>query len=148
MCSVGAAGLVLSGVMGLSEASNQRAIGQYNSALARREAQQAEEIGRVEEQRARSRMDRLISRQRASLAARGVRLDSASAERLGAEAAEERSVEAAAQRFRTGEQVTALNSEAQLAEARGNLGFMTGLSRTAAGTITRGLELWPELAGA
>jgi len=148
MCSVGAAGLVLSGGSWLAQAQQQRSIGQYDAAVARNQAITQQEIGNVEEQRARSRMDRLISQQRGQLAARGVRLDSASALRLGQQSAEEASVEAAAQRFNTDQQVTALNSEAQLAEARGSVGFVSGLTRTAARSITGALQLWPELAGA
>ncbi|MEL6886901.1 MAG: hypothetical protein AAFP87_20505 [Pseudomonadota bacterium] len=125
----------------------QRSIGRQNAALARREAAQQEEIGRFEEQRARTRMDRLISQQRAQFTARGVRLDSASAERLGSEAAIEAGLEAQAQRFNTDSQVGALNTEAELAESRGRMGFLTGMLNTGARTITGGLKLWPELAG-
>lgn len=146
MCEIAAAGLALSAVSGLALARQQSSIGKQNAIAARTEATQQAEIGRYEEQKSRSRMDRLIQQQRAQLSARGVRLDSVSAQRLGAEAAGERNVEAQARRFGTGSQVAALNTEAGLSERRGRLGFLTGVAGTAARTITGSLQLWPELA--
>jgi hypothetical protein len=147
MCDIGAAALAVSTLGGLYAAGEQSAIGAQNSQLARAEAAQQEEIGRYEEQKTRSRMDRLIKQQRGQFAARGVRLDSASAQRLGAEASLERSKEAEAIRFNTGSQVDASNAEADLAERRGRLGFITGVTNTGARTVSSSLKLWPELAG-
>lgn len=148
MCEIATAGLVLSGVTGLAVASQQASIGKQNAATARTEAAQQAEIGRYQEQKSRSRMDRLIQRQRAQFSARGVRIDSASALRLGEEAAIERNIDAQAQRFGTKSQVDALNTEATLAQRRGRLGFLTGVAGTAANTITSSLQLWPGLAEA
>ena len=148
MCNIAAAGLAVQGIMGVSASSQQRAIGRQNAATARAQAEQQAEIGRFEEQRSRSRMDRLIKQQRAQFASRGVRLDNASALRLGEEAAAERAIDAQAKRFNTDSQVGALNAEADLAERRGQLGFLRGVATTGARTITRSLQLWPELAGA
>ncbi|MDW3181775.1 hypothetical protein [Roseobacter sp.] len=148
MCDIATAGLIVSGVAGLSSASQQRSIGKQNAAVARAEADQRAEIGRYEERKSRNRMDRLISQQRAQLSARGVRLDSASALRLGEEAAAERAIDASAARFNTDSQVNALNTEADLAERRGRLGFLRGVAGTASKSLTGSLQLWPELAGA
>ncbi len=147
MCDIATAGMILSGVSGVASASQQRAIGNQNAAIARVEAEQAREIGRYEEAKSRSRMDRLISQQRAQLSARGVRLDSASSQNLGHAAGVERAMEAQAVRFNAESQASSLNAEAQLAESRGQLGFLTGVANTASRTITSSLKLWPELAG-
>lgn len=147
MCNIAAAGLAISGITGLAQARQQPSIGTQNAALARAEAEQQAEIGRYEEIKSRNRMDRLIKQQRAQHAARGVRLDSASSLRLGEEAAAQRSIEASAARFNTSSQVNSLNTEADLAERRGQLGFLTGVANTAGRTITNSLRLWPELAG-
>lgn len=147
MCEIATAGLILSGVMGLQQARQQRSIGKQNAATARTEAAQEAEIGRYEERKSRNRMDRLIKQQRAQLSARGVRLDSASSLRLGEEAAGERAIEASAARFNTGSKVDALSTEADLAERRGKLGFLTGVANTASRSLNSSLQLWPELAG-
>lgn len=128
-------------------ARQSRAIGKQNAALARAEAAATEDVGRMQERRARDRMDRLIGIQRGQFAARGVRLDSPTAQDFGAEAATERALEGQAARFTTSQRSTALRNEGRLSEYRGRADAMMGLVRTGANTITGGLNLWPELAG-
>ncbi len=147
MCDPATAALVLSIAGGATSAYQSAAIGNANATLAQFEADQAAEIGRFNEARARSRMDRLIARQRGELVARGVRLDSVSAGRLGAEAAGERFVEGQAQRFNTSSRVTALSNEGRILQAEGRLGAAQGLFNTGARSLTSALDLWPELAG-
>jgi len=139
--------LALSAVGGVYSAMQQNAIGKQNQAIADAQAAQTREIGRENERKSRSRMERLIAQQRGQFAARGVRLDSVSAERLGQEAGEQQNVEAQAQRFNTDSRATALTNEGLLHRARGKAGAFTGLLKTGASTLTGALDLWPELAG-
>ena len=125
----------------------QNAIGKQNQAIANAQAAQTREIGRVNEQKSRTRMERLIAQQRGQYAARGVRLDSVSVERMGQDAGEQKFVESQAQRFNTDSRATALTNEGLLHRARGKAGAFKGLINTGASTITGALDLWPELAG-
>lgn len=147
MCDIGTAALVASGFGKVTAAIGQRRIGRANAATGRAEAAQTREIGRYNESRARDRMERLIAQQRGSLVARGVNLSSTSAERMGAEAAAEAATEAAAQRFNTDSRATAQTNDAILNEARGQAGFLAGISDAGSSTLTGALRLWPELAG-
>jgi len=147
MCDMGITAMALSAVGGAYSAMQQNAIGKQNQAIADAQSAQTREIGRANEQKSRSKMDRLIAQQRGQLAARGVRLDSVSAERLGQEAGEQQNVEAQAQRFNTDSRATAQTNEGLLHRARGQSGAFTGLLNTGAGTLTGALDLWPELAG-
>lgn len=147
MCGLAALAIGMTVAGGAADAYTQHQIGKANSAMSRAQAAQTAEIGRFNEARARDRMDRLIGRQRGELAARGVDGGAGSAEALGADAAGERAIEAQAQRFNTSSQVSALSNEARLHDYRGRVGAMNGVFRTGATTLTRSLDLWPELAG-
>ncbi|GAB1361830.1 hypothetical protein MASR1M32_10660 [Rhodobacter sp.] len=115
--------------------------------MARYEAAQAKEIGKANEARARDKMSRLIARQRAQYATRGVRLDSAAAMDMGGEAGAESYVEAQAQRLNTQSRVTAKTNEAILYENGARAGLVNGIFGTAARGLTQALDLWPELQG-
>lgn len=132
---------------GVYSASTQAAMSKGNAAFARYEAEQTKEIGRANEARARSRMDRLIARQRGQLAARGVRLDSASALDLGEEAAKESFMEAQSQRFNTKVRADAKTNEAIIHEANAKTAMTTGFLGTGARALGQSLDLWPGLAG-
>lgn len=140
--------LALSTAGGVYSAVQQGAIGRQNQAIANAQAAQMREIGRVNEQKSRSRMDRLIAQQRGQFAARGVRLDSASAQRLGQDAGQQQFVEAQAQRFNTDSRATALTNEGLLDRARGKANAFKGILNTGASALTDALDLWPELVGA
>lgn len=147
MCSFAGAALAVSTIGGISDASQQRQIGRANAATATAEAAQTREIGQFNEARARDKMSRLIGQQRGQYAVRGVQLNSASAQRMGAEAAEEMNLEATAQRFNTESRVTSLTNEATLQSYRGQMGYMSGMAQVGANALTGSLKLWPELAG-
>lgn len=147
MCNPAIALLAVTAVGGGMSAYQQYAIGKQNAAISRSAAETTKEIGRFNENRARDRMSRLIARQRGQLAARGVRLDSTSAERLGDEAGREAFTEAQAQRFNTDSRATAQSNEGILHDYRGKMGLITGLAQTGANTLTSGLKLWPDMAG-
>lgn len=148
MCSIAIAALAISAIGGGVTAYQSYATGKQNAAIARSEAETTREIGRFNENRARDRMSRLIAQQRGQLAARGVRLDSTSAERLGEEAGQEAFTEAQAQRFNTETRATAKTNEAKLHEYRGTMGAMSGVFQTGARTLTNSLQLWPDLPAA
>jgi hypothetical protein len=148
MCDLATAALVMSTAAGGYGAMQQNAIAKQNAAFATYEAKQTAEIGRANEQRARSRMDRLIARQRAQLSTRGVRLDSASAMDLGEEAGAEAFIEAQSARISTESRVNALTNEAAIMRHEGRVGMLNGMFNTAAKGITGALDLWPELQGA
>ncbi|WP_226779017.1 hypothetical protein [Oceaniglobus trochenteri] len=140
--------VALSAAGGIAGAIQQRNIGKANAAMARAEAEQTREIGRYNETKARTRMQQLMARQRGQLAARGVRLDSATALDLGERAGRETSVEGSAQRFNADSRATAQSNEAVLSEYRGKMGFITGIAQTGSRALTQSLDLWPGLAGA
>ena len=117
------------------------------AAYARYEAEQTKEIGKANEARTRSRMDRLIARQRGQLAARGLRLDSASALDLGEEAATENFLEAQAARFNTKSRVDAKTNEAAIYDFTARTGMVNGFFGTAARGLGQALDLWPQLQG-
>ena len=148
MCDLATAGLVLSIGSGAYGAVQQNNIAKQNAAFASYEAQQTAEIGKANEARARSKMDRLLARQRAQLSTRGVRLDSASALDLGEEAGAEAHIEAQAQRIGTESRVNALTNEAAIMRHQGRVGMVNGMFMTGARAITGALDLWPELQGA
>lgn len=148
MCDLATAGLILSvGTAGYG-AVQQSNIAKQNAAFANYEADQTREIGKANEARARSKMDRLIARQRAQISTRGVRLDSAAALDLGEEAGAESFIEAQAGRISTESRVNASTNEAAILRHQGRVGMMNGLFMTGARAITGALDLWPELQGA
>jgi hypothetical protein len=122
------------------------AANKQNAALARYEAEQTREIGRANEMKARDRMSRLIANQRAQLAARGVRLDSASALDLGEEGGQQAFMEAQAARFNTNVRATAKSNEAAIYDYNATTGLVSGFLGTGAKALGNSLELWPELA--
>jgi hypothetical protein len=148
MCDLATAGLVLSIGSGAYGAVQQDNIAKQNAAFANYEAAQTREIGKANEATARSRMDRLIAKQRAQMSTRGVRLDSASALDLGEEAGAEKCIEAQASRISTESRVNASTNEAAILRQQGRVGMMNGLFMTGARAITGALDLWPELQGA
>lgn len=148
MCDLATAGLVLSIGSGAYSAVQQNNIAKQNAAFANYEAAQTREIGKANEARARSKMDRLIAKQRAQLSTRGVRLDSASAMDLGGEAGAEKFIEGQAARISTESRVNASLNEAAILRQQGRVGMLNGMFMTGARAITGALDLWPELQGA
>lgn len=148
MCDIGTAGLILSAGTGLYGVAQSAGIARQNAAFARYEAAQMAEIGKANEMRARDRMSRLIARQRAQLATRGVRLDSVSAQDLGGEAGAEAHIEAQAQRLNTESRVIAKTNEATIYDNTARANMLNGIFGTASRTMGQALELWPELQGA
>lgn len=148
MCDLGTAGLILSAGTGLYGAAQSASMARQNAAFARYEAAQAAEIGKTNEMRARDRMSRLIARQRAQIATRGVRLDSVAAQDLGGEAGAEAFIEAQAQRLNTETRVKAKTNEATIYENTARANMLNGIFGTAARTVSEALDLWPELQGA
>lgn len=148
MCDLATAGLVLSIGSGAYSAVQSNSIAKQNAAFANYEAAQQREIGRANEAAARSKMDRLIARQRAQLSTRGVRLDSASAQDLGEEAGAQKFIEGQAQRISTESRVNASTNEAAILRQQGRSAMLNGLFMTGARGITGALDLWPELQGA
>lgn len=148
MCDFGIVGLALSTAGGVYSAVQQSNMAKQNAAFARYEAEQTKEIGRANEAAARNRMSRLIARQRGQLAARGVRLDSASAMDLGEEAATESFMEAQSARFNTNSRVAAKSNEAAIYDFSARTGLVNGMFHTAANGLGQALDLWPQLQGA
>lgn len=147
MCDFGATALALSTLGGLQSARSNAAMSRSNAAMARYEAAQTAEIGRFNEQRAVSRMGRLIAAQRGQLIARGHDLSSTSAEDAGAAAAKELFLEAQAQRFNTNQEVTAKSNEAVIHDYQATTGLMAGGVGTIARSFGQALDLWPQLMG-
>jgi hypothetical protein len=148
MCDLATAGLILSVGSAGYGAVQQNNIAKQNAAFANYEAAQTREIGKANEARSRSKMDRLLAMQRAQLTTRGVRLDSASAMDLGEEAGAESYIEAQAARISTESRVNALTNEAAISRHQGRVGLVNGMFMTGARAITGALDLWPELQGA
>ena len=148
MCDIGTAGLLLTAGSGVYGAMSSASMARQNAAFARYEAAQTAEIGKANEMRARDKMSRLIARQRAQIATRGVRLDSTSAQDLGGEAGAEGFIEAQAQRLNTESRVKAKSNEALIYENTARANMANGILGTASRTMSQALELWPELQGA
>ncbi|MES2667928.1 MAG: hypothetical protein V4712_17725 [Pseudomonadota bacterium] len=148
MCDIGLALLGLSVGGGVYSAYSQNQMAKQNAAFARYEAEQTREIGKANEARSRDRMGRLIARQRGQLAARGVRLDSASALDLGEEGAKENFMEAQASRFNTDVRVKSKLNEAAISDYTARTALVNGVFGTGAKALGQSLDLWPELQGA
>ena len=148
MCDLGLGSLILSAAGGAYSAVTQSRMAKQNAVFARYEADQAKEIGRANEARARSRMDRLIGRQRGQFAARGVQLNSASSLDLGEMAAKENFMEAQATRFNTQGQVNAKTNEAAISDYSARVGLVNGMFGTATRSLSQALDLWPQMQGA
>lgn len=140
--------MAMSAATGLYSAATGAAASRTNAALSRYEADQTREIGRYNEYQARDRMSALLARQRGQLAARGVRLDSATALDLGEAAGKQNAAEAAAIRMNTDTAVTAKSNEATIADWTATTGMMNGVFGTGAKALGQSLDLWPQLAGA
>lgn len=148
MCDFGIIGLAASAATGLYGAAQQSGMAKQNAAFARYEAEQTKEIGKANEARSRSKMDRLIARQRGQLAARGLRLDSASALDLGEEAGTENFMEAQSARFNTKSRVDAKTNEAAIYDYTARTSMMNGVFGAATRGLGQALDLWPQLQGA
>lgn len=148
MCDIATGALVLSLVSGGYSAVQQSNAMKQNAAFARYEAEQTKEIGRYNEARASDKMDRLIARQRAQIATRGVRLDSLSSLDLGEEAAGEKFAEVQSQRFNTSVRVQSKLNEAKISDAGARTALVSGVLGAGTKALTQSLDLWPELQGA
>ena len=135
---VSAAGSVVSGVMGLSEAQNQAAALEDQR---RRELA----IGAIESSRIRGRYRGQIGQQTNQLAARGIRLDSPSAIYLAEQAAAEMTFDADSAMASRSARGLELSAAARSTRARGIQGMLRGTFNAGATLLDAAPELWPGL---
>lgn len=129
-------GTVIQGISGLNAANQQVA---EIAAQKQTEAQ----LTATQDARQRAQTARLISQQRAELAARGVQLDSPTAIALGQTAAMEMSFDSQAIRSGGVARQAELTSNQRLARANGISSILKGTLGAAGALLTAAPDLWP-----
>lgn len=118
-----------------------------NAKLAARQADEAREIGRLNEERSRQNFREIASTQRAQLAASGVQLDSPTALQIGVETAQEATRDAHAVRHGATSQANNLDAESSLFERQSRNQRQRGFVSAAGTILTQAPSVWRGLRG-
>lgn len=134
------AGTVLAGAGQIMSGMQAQQTAKYNAAVARQNAAEAAQVGRINEAVTRDEMRRALARQRAAAAHSGIGLATGSALDLGQDSGQQAFVETQAARTQGQAKSRAFEADARLSELEGRSAMMRGTLNAGATFLQGGTQ--------